>query len=68
MPKPRTSRWMLALRDERTGGQLAVPLEAFVKFSKAMDRDLERMVAQWSHLAAPLTRPVSREKFRGCRR
>ena len=68
MSKPHTSRWMLILRDQGTGGPLAVNLEAFVKFSKAMDRDLERMVAQWSHVAAPSARPVFREKLRACRR
>lgn len=53
MNKPSTPHVMLILSDQRTGGHLVVHLEAFVQFSRTIDRDLRRLVAKWGRAAAP---------------
>ena len=32
---------------------LPVPMRSYVQFSRWMDRELEHLVARWSHAAAP---------------
>jgi hypothetical protein len=59
---------MLILRDEMTGTHLAVQLGAYVSFSGALDRELQRLVAKWQHLAAPRSQLATRPRFRGYRR
>ena len=53
MQKLPTPKKMLVLSDELSGGHLAVGWQAFMTFSRAIEGDLDRLVAKWSGVAAP---------------
>jgi hypothetical protein len=56
-------RVQLVLASEDTNGRLIVDLRRFLEFASSVDAGMDTLVADWIHMAAPVT--VTRNRFGG---